>query len=297
MITRRTFLTAGTLAITGAAAIPRLLSAEPRRRLLALPSALARIEMSSGGRLGVAILDTGSGEKAGHRAAERFAMCSTFKMLLAAAVLHRSDTGREHLDRSLAVPPKPLLGNSPLTEEHAGAEMTISALCHAAMTRSDNTAANLLLATIGGPGGVTRFARSMGDTVTRLDRIETSLNEAAPGDPRDTTSPDAMLGNLQKVLFGDVLTRASCNQLTQWMTANKTGGERLRSALPPGWRGADKTGSSGTNTTNDIACLWPETGAPVLVTAYLTECAGPEAKRNAVLAEIGKLVVSSMQSV
>jgi beta-lactamase class A len=170
--------------------------------------------------------------------------------------------------------------------------MTLAALCDATLTQSDNTAANLLLESIGGPRGLTAFARSIGDRVTRLDRMETALNESRAGDLRDTTSPIAMVNDLRSVLLGDVLSRDHRRQLTQWMEANVTGRERLRANLPIGWRAADKTGGNGEHTSNDIAILWPPDGQPILVAAYITQCAGPESKRTAMLAEIGRLVVS-----
>jgi beta-lactamase class A len=174
-----------------------------------LPAALAQLETTNGGRLGVAVLDTATGERAAYRANERFPMCSTFKFLLASAVLQRVDRHHETLDRAIAIPPKPLLYNSPLTEPHAGETLTVADLCHAILTRSDNTAANLLLESIGGPAGITSFSRSIGDSVTRLDRTEMSLNESLAGDPRDTTSPKAMVGNLKSMLLGNVLSTAS----------------------------------------------------------------------------------------
>ena len=202
MLSRRTFLAAT------AVALPRLLRAEPAR-LTTLPSAFARLEQTNGGRLGVAVLDTATGERSGHRTEERFPMCSTFKFLLASAVLQRVDRHQENLDRLAAIPPKPLLGNSPLTEPHAGATMSIADLCHAALTRSDNTAANILLESIGGPAALTSFCRSIGDTLTRLDRNEPTLNESLVGDPRDTTSPFAMVYNLKSILLGTVLSPPS----------------------------------------------------------------------------------------
>jgi beta-lactamase class A len=96
-------------------------------------------------------------------------MCSTFKWLIAAAVLQRVDAGQEDLVRIVAVPRAGILSNSPVTQEHAGRGMTIRELAAAIVTRSDNTGANLLLETIGGPAGLTRFARSIGDNITRLD--------------------------------------------------------------------------------------------------------------------------------
>lgn len=256
----------------------------------ALPRAFAELEKKNGGRLGVTVVDTGSGARTGYRADERFPMCSTFKFLLAAAVLRRVDTNNESLLRQVDVPGKPLLGNSPLTEEHAGGSMTVGALCHAALTRSDNTAANLLLETVGGPAAVTQFARTLHDPVTRLDRNEPTLNTSLVGDPRDTTSPTAMAGDLQKILLGDGLADASRAQMTQWMEANLTGLERLRAALPTGWRAADKTGSNGEHTSNDIAVLWPVGRSPIIITAFITQCPGPEKKRGDMLAEIGQLV-------
>jgi beta-lactamase class A len=200
------------------------------------------------------------------------------------------DRHRESLDRAVSIPPQPLIFNSPLTEPNAGRTMTIAALCHAALTRSDNTAANLLLETIGGPPGLTRFARTLRDPVTRLDRWETSLNEALAGDPRDTTSPAAMMADLKAVLLGNVLSRPSRDRLTRWMKANLTGLDRLRANLPPDWRAADKTGANGEHTSNDIAVLWPGRRPPLIVAAYITQCAGPESKRAAMLAAIGALV-------
>jgi beta-lactamase class A len=296
MLTRRKFLITGTLAATNTLALPQALQAQTIQRLHNLPALLAQLEHSNKCRLGVAVFDTGTGEKTGHRTDDRFAMCSTFKMLLAAAVLQRVDAGQERLTGTIVVPAKPLVSHSPVTEQHAGAEMTISALCDAILTQSDNTAANLLLTTIGGPDGITHFARSIGDNVTRLDRTETSLNEALPGDPRDTTSPTAMIGNLQSLLLGNVLCQGTRKQLIIWMIANEYGNSRLRASLPADWRAADKTGANGETTTNDIAIFWPTHRAPVLVSAYLTDCPGTDIKRDTILAEVGRIVISALQS-
>lgn len=283
MLSRRDFL------VTTVFSLPAFLQAAPAG-LSNLPAALATLEQTNGGRLGVAVLDTATGQRAEYRADERFPLCSTFKFLLVTAVLQRVDRHRESLDRAVSIPPQPLIFNSPLTEPNAGRTMTIAALCHAALTRSDNTAANLLLETIGGPPGLTRFARTLRDPVTRLDRWETSLNEALAGDPRDTTSPAAMMADLKAVLLGNVLSRPSRDRLTRWMKANLTGLDRLRANLPPDWRAADKTGANGEHTSNDIAVLWPGRRPPLIVAAYITQCAGPESKRAAMLAAIGALV-------
>jgi beta-lactamase class A len=288
MLTRRRFLAISAIA----PALPRFTFAASNR-YAALPDVIAAMEKKHSGQIGVSILDTATGERAAYRGDERFPMCSTFKVLLAAAVLHRVDTLKDDLRRQVDVPPKPLIGNSPLTGEHAGGSMTLGALCSAILTRSDNTAANVLLETIGGTSAITTYARSIGDGVTRLDRTETSLNESLAGDPRDTTSPDAMVHNLQSLLLGDALKPESRKQLTDWMQGSTTGLVRLRAKLPKDWCAADKTGSNGEHTTNDIAVLWPAGGRPpVIVAAYITQCPGPEAKRNAMLAEIGRLIAA-----
>ena len=168
--------------------------------------------------------------------------------------------------------------------------MTVAALCQAALTRSDNTAANLLLERIGGPTSITEFARTVGDRTTRLDRMELALNESLAGDPRDTTSPGAMIQDLKSLLLGNVLTSASRERLTVWMEGSLTGLDRLRAKLPKGWRAADKTGSNGEHTANDIAVLWPPNKFPIIIAAYITQCTGPESKRAGMLAEIGRVV-------
>ena len=198
MITKRRFaLGMGAIAGYGAFA--------PAMRAVAAPAPnhlqaeFARIEKESGGRLGVAVIDTQTNAQFMHRADERFPMCSTFKLLAAAAALQRVDDGAERLDRKIAYEPGGLLEYAPITGAHvAEGGMTVADLCAAAIDWSDNTAANLVLQSIGGPAGFTQFARSLGDEVTRLDRNEPSLNEATPGDPRDTTSPRAMAASMQK---------------------------------------------------------------------------------------------------
>lgn len=254
-------------------------------RLQALGSLLS-------GRLGVSILDTGTGKRIGHRADERFPMCSTFKFLAAAQVLSRVDRGEERLDRRIAYTKDDLVAYSPVTEKHIDAGMTLAELCHATITLSDNTAGNLLLASFGGPAGLTAFARSLGDRVTRLDRWETELNEAIPGDSRDTTSPAAMLDNMRSLLLDDTLSPASRKQLADWLIATTTGDKRIRGGLPKGWLAGDKTGTSNNGVTNDIAIVWPPGRAPLLATAYYAEYPQPREARNAVIAEVGRIVAS-----
>lgn len=252
---------------------------------------LQALERRHGGRLGASILDIASGQRIGHRADERFPMCSTFKFLAAAQVLVRVDRGEEQLQRRIVFTDKDLVAYSPVTGQHVGAPgMSLAELCHAAVTRSDNTAGNLLLDGFGGPAGLTAFARSLGDTVTRLDRRETELNQAIPGDPRDTTTPAAMLDDMRRLLIGEVLSPASRKQLSDWLLANTTGGSRLRAGLPRDWRVGDKTGTGDNGASNDIAIVWPPGRAPLLVTAYYAESSAPQQTRNAVLAEVGNIV-------
>ncbi len=253
-----------------------------------------RIEAASGGRLGVFMLDTGSGRTLAYRADERFPMCSTFKFLAAAFVVQRADSGLDDLARAVAIPPTAeLVPYSPVTGPNAGRTMAMAQLCEAAVAVSDNTAANLMLASFGGPAGLTGFARALGDRVTRLDRNEPLLNEGTPGDERDTTTPAAMAGLMRKLLVDRTLEAASRERLQAWLVGNTTGDRQIRAGLPPGWRVGDKTGSGGNGTSNDIAIVWPPAtdAAPLLVTAYLTGAtAATVAQRQATLAAVGALV-------
>jgi beta-lactamase class A len=294
MINRRRFSMG-----VGAALIGCGLSGGPRRARATrgwsrqLAGDLDKIEAESGGRLGVAVLDTLSGERTGHRADERFPMCSTFKLLAAAAILARVDAERERLDRRIRFEAGDVVVNSPITKDrHGGDGMSLAELCEAAMTASDNTAGNLLLANLGGPAGLTAYARSLGDTVTRLDRIEPELNEALPGDPRDTTTPSAMLTNLHTLALANALSARSREQFVQWLVGNKTGDTRLRAGLPAGWRAGDKTGAGENGTTNDVGLVWPPDRAPVIVSVYLTGTSATGERRNASVAAVGRAVAS-----
>jgi beta-lactamase class A len=237
----------------------------------------------------------GSGSFAGHRADERFPMCSTFKLLAAAAVLKRVDDGKETLDRRVKFAASDLVAYSPITKDGAGGDgMTVGELCAAAITVSDNTAGNLILASLGGPQALNDYVRSLGDTVTRLDRIEPDLNEAVPGDPRDTTKPTAMLKNIQALILGDALSESSKDQLISWLVGNKTGETRLRAGLPAGWRVGDKTGSGEHGTTNDVGVGWPPQSAPVLMAVYLTGTTASGEVRNRTIAAVGGAIADRL---
>ncbi|MCM5682804.1 class A beta-lactamase [Schlegelella sp. S2-27] len=252
------------------------------------------IEAGAQGRLGVAVLDSGTGQLQGHRLDERFPMCSTFKWLAGAYVLQRVDAGEERLDRRIRYGRDVLLPHSPITEKHVGGDgMTLAGLCEATITLSDNAAANLILQTFGGPQGLTRYVRTLGDGVTRLDRTEPELNEGTPGDPRDTTTPRAMAQLLRTVMLGDALSARSRAQLVQWMQDCKTNGKRLGAHLPAGWKVGSKTGTGARGTTNDVGVYWPPGRAPIVVAAYLTEAAAAEDARNGAIARVAKRVTTA----
>lgn len=254
----------------------------------------ADIEAGTGGRLGVAVLGAGGEVLADWRGGERFPMCSTFKALLVGAILARVDAGAEDLGRAVAIAPRDILDYAPVTKGHAGGSLSVAALCEAAITVSDNTAANLLLNALGGPPALTHFARELGDEVTWLDRFEPDLNEAIPGDPRDTTTPLAMAKTLAKVALGNALRPDSRERLTGWMVDCRTGAAKLRAGLPDGWRVGDKTGSGERGSSNDVAIVWPPGRAPLVIASYLTECAAADAVKNAAHADVARTVVGMM---
>lgn len=258
---------------------------------------LEQIEKNSQGRLGVAMLDTGSGLALGWRQDERFAMCSTFKMPLAAWILALVDQGREQLDARVQYTTAELVEHSPISGPKAGAGrgLTVGELCSATVSLSDNTAANLLLARHGGPAALTTWLRSQGDSMTRLDRNEPTLNEAAVGDDRDTTTPLAMLQTMHRVVLGDALSPTSRATLQRWMIETSTGDKRLRAGAP-GWKVGDKTGSaSSSGTANDIGVLWPPAGgAPLLVTCYLTRSTASPEQRDAAIADVARAALAAL---
>jgi beta-lactamase class A len=252
---------------------------------------IAQIETHAGGRLGVAALDTQTGRRIGWRARERFAMCSTFKLLLVAAVLRRVDTGQETLARWITYEKRDLLEYAPVARANlAKGGMTVGAMSEATIELSDNTCANLLLSSLGGPSGVTGFARSLGDALTRLDRTEPTLNTAIPGDTRDTTTPDAMLDDLGRLMFGRALSGDSRASLRSWLIACKTADHRTRAGVPSGWMSGNKTGTGQNGSTNDVAILWPPGRKPILLAVYFTESKGALAEREAVLADVARIV-------
>lgn len=254
----------------------------------------ADLETKNGGRLGVAALDTASGSRIAYRGDERFAMASTFKYIAAALVLARVERGEEQLEREVAIKKSDILVWSPVTEKRVGASITVGELARAAVAYSDNAAGNILLASFGGPQGFTEFVRSTGDTVTRLDGGEPVLNEAKPGDPRNTTTPVAMLDTMNRLVLGDVLKPQSRQLLQEWLLANTTGDARIRAGVAAGWRVGDKTGTGKNGVTNDVAVIWPTGRAPIVMTVYYAESKIPQDARNMVVADATKIALSAL---
>jgi beta-lactamase class A len=256
---------------------------------------LELIELDARGTLGVAVLDTESGKQSTWRASDRFPLNSTMKFLLCAAVLMRVDAGEEQLARALPVGAEDVVSHSPVLETRVGGQMTVEELCYAAMTQSDNGAANLLLATVGGPEGLTVLLRQGGDEVTRVDRWEPALNDGPPGDELDTTTPLAMLANLERFLVGPALSQASRQTLIGWMQANTTGDDRIRAGVPQGWLLGDKTGTGSNGSTSDIAILIPPGRAPVLLAVYITGSSLSTAEASALHAEVARIVAQNVE--
>ncbi|HEX4735989.1 MAG TPA: class A beta-lactamase [Allosphingosinicella sp.] len=292
MVARREFLV-GAAAFMGAAAVVKAAPSRARSQAFSLEEPIRALEHRSGGRLGIALLDTGSGSRFAWRADERFPLCSTFKFLLAADLLHRVDAGQERLDRRLPIRAVSL-GNSDFTKSRVGRDASIRELCQAIIEISDNEAANLLLRQIGGPAGLTRFTRTIGDSVTRLDRFETMMSDATPGDRRDTSSPNAMVANFERILLGGVLRPASRATLTDWLVGVRTGETRLKAGLPLAWRIGHKTGTGSHGTANDVAIVWPGRRPPFILATYLTRSTLGDEGRNAVLADVARAVAAAV---
>lgn len=285
-VDRRALLSglAGALALaTGLAVGGGSAGAQPRR-----VSPLQTLERRRGGRLGVYALDVRSGRELAWRADERFLLASTFKALLAGAVLAQADAGRVRLDQLIEVPRDGLPGNSPATQAARGRALTAAELCAATVGVSDNAAANLLLPLVGGPEGLTAFARRLGDRQTRIDRTEPELNLRAG--VYDTTTPRAYAGSLREMVLGRALSGPSRERLFGWMHEANTGLRRLRGGFPRDWRAGDKTGTSGTGHTNDVAVAFKPDGGAVIVTAYYDGPRVPDRARQDALADVGRIV-------
>ena len=252
-------------------------------------SRISTLESKSSGRIGVSVVSANGTPLFSYRANERFAICSTFKVLLGAAILSRVDTNIESLDRAISYKSSDILDYAPITKENLSAgRMTVSELNAALIQYSDNTAANLLLDAIGGPKALTEYLRSIGDNITRLDRNEPSLNMNVAGDLRDTSTPNAMAETLQKILMDDYLSPASKEQLKAWMFGNTTGANKLRAGFDKFWIVGDKTGSGGNGAINDVAIVFPIGVAPFVVVVFYTGSDSSNDAKSAVIAEVAR---------
>lgn len=254
---------------------------------------LKNLHKRIGGRLGVHILDSQSGKRIAYDDTSRYAMASTFKLPLAAALLWQVDHGAFRGTLPLKIADSDLLPNSPVVEaslKAGAASMTVLELCQAAVVHSDNAAANILLGGMGGPPAFTQFMRSMGDNETRLDRREPELNSNEPGDPRDTTTPRAMVDALLHIFTQDVLSLASRALLIDWMVASRTGLDRVRGGLPRGWPSGDKTGTGANGAVNDLCLVYPPERRPIFIAVYTSGSTLDAKALAAAHAEIGELV-------
>lgn len=254
------------------------------------------VERSLGGRVGIAIIDTGSSWVWRHRSTERFPMNSTFKAPLCGAILARADAGTLALNETVAITADDIVPFAPVTAEKIGQTMTIGELCHATLDRSDNTAANLLIDRLGGTTAVTDYLRSIGDGTTRLDRMEPDLNNHTPGDPRDTTTPSAMADTWRTLLVGDALNDTSRAQLIAWMAQGSATGNLIRPSLPAGWIIADKSGGGRTGSRSVVALITPPQDAPYIVAIYLADTPADWDTRNSAIARLGAAVIDLIAS-
>jgi beta-lactamase class A len=256
---------------------------------------LSALEASTGGRIGFFAINTANDTIMEYRAEERFPMCSTFKLMAAAAILKKSMTDENLLKQRLNYERKDVTnwGYTPITSKHVKDGMTVEELCAASLQYSDN-GVNLLTQLLGGPQQLTFFLRSIGDSTFRLDRWEPELSSAIPGDLRDTTTPAATGASLQKIVLGNILGQPQRKQLEDWLRGNTTGDARIRAGVPKGWLVGDKTGTCDYGTTNDIGIIWPPNRAPIVVVIYFTQKEKDAAARNDVIATATKFLVDEI---
>lgn len=287
-LSRRTVLRAG-LAVPLAASAGLLATGGAGAAGSGPDPAVRELERAHDVTLGVSATNLATGARLAHRSGDRFPILSVFKSIAAAAVLRDLDESR--LEHRVWYPPADIVLNSAITAEHVDTGMTVAELCDAAIRFSDNAAGNLLLRELGGPRGLTAFARSIGDDATRLDRWEIELNSAEPGDVRDTSTPAALARTFAGLLVGDLLRPRDRRRLRDWMLANTTSGPRFRDALPDGWRLADKTGAGDYGTNNDAGVAWNPAGQPIVIVAMSRRDERDAPRVDAALADVARLVV------
>lgn len=294
-VTRRTLLSAAVLLPLAGCSAQHASTASSRTSTAGEDNRdhlLGDLEEKYGARLGMYAINPRTGRMVEYRADERFALCSTFKTLAVAAVLNQNPL--TYLNAVVHYTAEDVLSYAPITKEHIDTGMTVGQLCEAAVQYSDNTAANLLLRQLGGPSAVTAYIRSLGDDVSRLDRIEPELNTAIPGDDRDTTSPRAIGTDYQDLVLGDALEEDKRALLAGWLEGNTTGGEQIRAGVPQGWTVADKTGAGDYGTSNDVGIAWSEEGDPLVISILTTRSGKDDPADKAIIAEATRIVVSAL---
>lgn len=249
---------------------------------------IEKIEDQLDARIGVSIYDVTDNKLWSYNGDSRFPLMSTFKTLACAKLLVDVEKGLQSFDTSHVITENSLIAWSPITEKLIGKNMSLKEACSATMLMSDNTAANIVLSGIKGPKALTHFMRSIGDEVTRLDRIEPALNEGLTDDKRDTTTPNAMVKSLHTLLFANVLSTSSKDQLKQWMINNKVTGNLFRSILPENWSIADRSGAGGNGSRGITAVVWPDKSTPLIISIYLTQTDASFLLRNKAIVNIGK---------
>ncbi|ENP8391792.1 TPA: CARB family carbenicillin-hydrolyzing class A beta-lactamase [Vibrio alginolyticus] len=252
---------------------------------------ISLLEQQTSSRIGVSVWDTQADERWDYRGDERFPLMSTFKTLACAKMLSDMGSGKLSKNATAKVDERSIVVWSPVMDKLAGQNTRIEHACEAAMLMSDNTAANLVLNEIGGPKAVTMFLRTIGDKATRLDRIEPRLNEATPGDSRDTTTPNAILNTLRTLVEGETLSYESRVQLKIWMQDNKVSDSLMRSVLPTGWSIADRSGAGGHGSRGINAIIWKENHRPVYISIYVTETELSLQARDQLVAQISQLIL------
>jgi beta-lactamase class A len=256
-------------------------------------AAFAKLETQFHAQLGLYAIDTGTGRSITYQADQRFAFCSTIKAFAASVLLQR-DTDQQ-LGQVVTYRKSDLVDYSPITSQHVATGMTLTSVLAAALEVSDNTALNLMLSQIGGPAALQAALRGLGDATTNVDRTEPTVNSATPGDPRDTSTARALAADLRTFVLGDALSTSRRAQLVAWLKANTTGGPYIRAAVPAGWQVGDKTGNGDYGTRNDMAVLWPPTGAPIVIAVLSNRGDDQNATSDdALLADAAKVALAGL---
>ncbi|MEI4804504.1 class A beta-lactamase [Bacillus sp. FJAT-51639] len=252
-----------------------------------------QLEKKFDARIGVYAIDTGTNRTVAYRPNERFAYASTFKALAAGAVLQQNSIDK--LDEVITYTKDDLVTYSPITEKHVDTGMTLGEIAEAAICYSDNTAGNLLFKKLNGPNGFEKALRQIGDRVTMADRFEPDLNEATPGDIRDTSTPKALATNLKAFTVGNVLPTDKRKILTDWMRGNTTGDQLIRAGVPKGWEVGDKSGAGSYGTRNDIAIVWPPNREPIIIAILSSRDTKDATYNNELIAQAAKITINALK--